>query len=215
MQTSLYNETASGVPGYHSKGSETDFLSTHDAWMKMSSDMQSTIKELRVIHNWTPEDLGPVSQEQLDAARYNGVPIDGMQTSLYNETASGVPGYNYPNLSFAGFVGMSQKEGKKLHKALWKAVNKEKWIHRQFWQDGQLVYMDQNITVHQRPTVKAETPLRQMTRTVSYMDRLYPGTGAATMFDWKGIKYTPAEFAILVDADRLRIFKEREAQEKR
>ncbi len=65
------------------------------------------------------------------------------------------------------------------------------------------MFMDQNITLHARPTNIVDSHTRTMTRMISYLDRLYPGEGPADHVLFEGQKLDHEQFAALVDAARL------------
>jgi len=193
-----------GLSSLHdSAGSRTDFLQTHDAFMELSSDMQSMIKELKVKHTWRPMGIAKdLSDAQQELTRYNMVSLDGQETPLYSETASGRPGIKFPSYTFNGFVGMSDAESWKIHSMLSQAIYNPDYIYQHDWQDGQVMYFDQSICLHRRPTNIVDGDQRTMTRIVTFMDKLYENAGPRDYVLWNGQKLTHNEFAVLVDADR-------------
>jgi hypothetical protein len=130
------------------------------------------------------------------------VPLDGMETKLYSETASGLSGMKIPSHSFDGFVGMSRVESDRLMAELKKAVYQEKYIYRQNWEDGQIVFMDQEITLHARPTNVQDGDKRTMARAITYVNYLYPTNSRATHVRYNGQIISHDELAELVDQDR-------------
>jgi hypothetical protein len=162
------------------------------------------IKELVVKHRWVPGALAPGLSDpaQRLLARYNSVPLDGLETKLYTETATGLSGMKIPSHSFDGFVGMSDEESVKLLKELLKVVYQEKYVYTQDWQDGQIVFMDQEITLHKRPTNIMHGSKRTMARVITYLDKLYPHHAPWSAVRFKGQELTHEEFARLIDDDR-------------
>lgn len=192
-----------------SANSQTTYLCTHDAYESLSSDMKSTVKELYVKHKWHDGVMAPgLNSLQSLIAHYNMVPIDGMETSLYRETASGLPGIKYPTHSFDGFVGMSLDESNKLLNEIKKSVFRQKYVYTQNWHDGQLCFMDQEITLHARPTNITHGNLRNMVRIIGYVNHIYPENKIATHVRYCGKTISHAELAALVDEDRKRRFDE-------
>jgi hypothetical protein len=186
-----------------SKNSQTTFLCTHDAYESLSSDMRSTVKELAVRHKWVDGVMAPgLNATQTLLIHYNMVPLDGMETKLYSETASGLSGMKIPSHSFDGFVGMSRAESDRLMAELKKAVYQEKYIYRQNWEDGQIVFMDQEITLHARPTNVQDGDKRTMARAITYVNYLYPTNSRATHVRYNGQIISHDELAELVDQDR-------------
>lgn len=190
------------------KNSQTQFLCTHDAYESLSADMKSTVKELTATHKWFMGVVAPgCSLAQQLIAMYNSVPVDGMETRLYSETVSGLPGLQLPTHSFNGFVGMSKEESKKILKELYKHTFKEKYIYTQNWEDGQVVFMDQEITLHKRPTNVSAGNKRLLNRIITYLNKLYPDHQPETMVRVNGQILNFDEFAMLVDQRRKEFFK--------
>jgi hypothetical protein len=131
-----------------------------------------------------------------------------METKLYSESVTGLPGIKLPSHSFDGFVGMSNEESNKLINELRKTVFNDKYVYTQHWDDGQIVFMDQEITLHKRPTNVQDGSLRTMARVITYLDKLYPEKSPATHVRYCGEMYSHDEFAQLVDQDRKKIFNE-------
>ena len=192
-----------------SANSQTQFLCTHDAYEKLSSDMKSTVRELVCRHRWVDNLMAPgLNEVQTRLLQYNMCPIDGMETELYRESATGLPGIKFPSHTFDGFVGMSQEESKKFLSALQKEIYREQYVYTQDWTDGQIVFMDQEITLHKRPTNVLDGDKRTMARVITYLDKLYPTKVPADVVRFNGKQYPMNEFACIVDADRKRVFEE-------
>lgn len=192
-----------------SVNSQTTFLCTHDAFESLSSDMQSTIKELYVKHRWQDGIMAPgLNSAQTLVIHYNMVPLDGMETRLYRETASGLPGMKLPTHSFDGFVGMSMEESQKIIKVIREAVFKPQYVYTRDWQDGQVMFMDQEITLHARPTNVTHGSKRNMLRTIGYVNHIFPNNTVATHVRYQGKMISHNELAALVDQDRLRKFEQ-------
>lgn len=192
-----------------SANSQTTFLCTHDAYESLSSDMKSMVKQLVCRHKWRDGVMAPgLNETQTLIIHYNMVPLDGMETRLYSENAVGIPGIKLPSHSFDGFVGMSYDESAKIFKELKKAIFKQQYVYTQNWQDGQIVFMDQEITLHARPTNVKDGDRRLMNRVITYLDKVCQTRLPAKTVRVNGKIYTHDEFALMVDADRLRIFEQ-------
>jgi alpha-ketoglutarate-dependent taurine dioxygenase len=192
-----------------SKNSQTQFLCTHDAFESLSSDMQSMVKELVVKHKWIDNVMAPgLDYSQTLLIHYNLVPIDGMETKLYRETCTGLSGMKIPSHSFDGFVGMSREESDKVIDELKTAVYQDKYVYTQDWIDGQIVFMDQEITLHKRPTNIKNGDKRTMIRIISYLNKLFDNEQSRILekVRYNGSYYNEDEFLSLVDKDRERIF---------
>jgi alpha-ketoglutarate-dependent taurine dioxygenase len=192
--------------------SQTEFLCTHDAYESLSSDMQSMVKELVVKHKWFNNVMAPgLSETQTLLLHYNMVPLDGMETSLYSETASGLTGMKLPSHSFDGFVGFSKEESDKIMDEIKKVVYKDKYIYTQNWKDGQVVFMDQEITLHKRPTNIQTGNKRTMARSIFYVNKLFDTEKSqrATTVRHNGSVYSIDEFVKLIDEDRKKEYEKR------
>lgn len=195
-----------------SANSQTQFLCTHDAYETLSSDMKSMIKELICVHKWQNNRMAPdLDQQQSLLIRYNMVPLDGMETKLYAESVTGLPGIKFPSHSFSHFDGMTPEESEKILAELGKAIYQEKYVYTRDWEDGQVVWMDQEITLHKRPTNVTHGSTRKMCRIISYLNKVFPGQNILPDIRYKGQYINQEEFLDLVDADRKRIFEETQA----
>ena len=194
--------------------SQTTFLCTHDAYEGLSSDMKSMVKELYVKHKWRDNVMAPgLNKTQTLLIHYNMVPLDGMETCLYSETLTGLTGMKIPSHSYDGFVGMNRAESDGIIAELKKAVYKDQYVYTQNWQDGQLVLMDQEITLHARPTNVKDGDQRTMARVITYLNNLYPERQPSTGVRFQGHEINHAEFAKLVDADRSSYFEQEQQGE--
>jgi hypothetical protein len=101
---------------------------------------------------------------------------------------------------------MSREESQRVMKTLTDVVYNEQYVYTHDWQDGQIVFMDQEITLHKRPTKVEDGDLRTMARVITYLDTLYPNIKPATTVRYMGAEYTHDEFARLVDQDRKQRF---------
>ena len=194
-----------------SANSQTQFLCTHDAFESLSSDMKSMIKELIVKHKWVNNLMAPdLNEDQTMLLRYNMVPIDGMETHLYRETATGRPGIKFPSHTFDGFAGMTREGSDKIITDLKKAVYKDQFVFTQNWQDGEIVFMDQEITLHKRPTNIKDGDKRLMARCITYVNHLFPTAEYGRRADsvrYNGQVLTKNGFAKVVDQDRRDAFR--------
>ena len=187
----------------HTEGSQTAFLCTKEAYDKLNHEDRTMVDELQSVYRWNKENFtGDLIDEQKQMVRYNQVPIDGMMCDLRQKTASGISGIHFPGSLFYKFDGMSEEESKKFKDYLWEKINLPEYIYTHDWKDGQVVYMEQNITLHARPTDIKDGNLRKMWRNITYMDKLYPGEGHKDTYIVNGKKMTGLEFLTLVDAIR-------------
>ena len=193
----------------HTENSQTQFLCTHDAYESLSSDMQSMVKELVVKHKWTDQIMAPgLNETQTIVLRYNMVPLDGMETLLYSETASGLSGMKIPSCTFDGFVGMSREESDRIMNELKEKIYNEKYVYTQNWKDGQVVFMDQEITLHKRPTNLNSESRRTVARSIFHVNKLFQTDKSkrAKTIRHNGSFYSIDKFMKLVDEDRKKTY---------
>jgi alpha-ketoglutarate-dependent taurine dioxygenase len=190
-----------------SVNSQTQFLCTHDAYEALSSDMKSMVKELVCKHKWVDNLMAPgLNRVQTRLIQYNMCPLDGMETQLYSESVTGLSGIKFPSHSFNGFVDMSLEESHRVITELKSKIYNDRYVYTQDWQDGQVVFMDQEITLHKRPTNVTDGDRRTMARVITYMNHLYTDKQPRDQVRVNGKFYSHDEFAKMVDEDRLRTF---------
>jgi alpha-ketoglutarate-dependent taurine dioxygenase len=189
---------------YGTKNSQTTFLCTAEAYDKLNHDDKSAVDQLVSVYKWDDgsmcDDLDP---DQKEIIRYNQVPLDGMESPLKDQTASGKEGIKFPSHSFSHFRGLSAIQSQQYKQHLWEKINKPEYIYTHNWEDGQIVFMDQVITLHARPTNVQQGNKRTLVRMCSYMDKLFPETGKPRdKVLWEGNYITEDEFAAKVDSVR-------------
>lgn len=186
-----------------SKGSQTTFLCTAPAYDSLNQEDKTMVDELYSVWEWDGGDMcKELIQSQKDIVRYHMVPFAGMECPLMDQTATGRKGIKFPSHSFSHFRGMSKKDSLKFKSHLWNKINKPEYIHTQDWEDGEIVFMDQNITLHARPTNVKDGDKRTMSRTITYMNKLFPDSAPNNYVLYDGKKVEHEEFAKLVDDAR-------------
>jgi alpha-ketoglutarate-dependent taurine dioxygenase len=187
-----------------SENSRTDFLCTAKAYEALNAEDRSMVDELYCVWNW---DGGSMSADlvdsQMEIVRYNMVPLADMECPLRDQTASGVKGIKFPSHCFSHFRGMSVAESSKFKAYLWDRLNRPEYIYEHNWVDGEIVFMDQNITLHRRPTNIKDGNTRTMARMIGYLDNLFPGHGPRETIRVDGKEYGHDDFSAMVNAQRL------------
>jgi taurine dioxygenase len=184
----------------HTEGSQTAFLCTKEAYNKLNHEDRTMVDELQSVYRWNRENFtGNLIDEQKQMVRYNQVPVDGMMCKLQQSTPSGVKGIHFPGTLFHKFDGMTEEESLKFKEYLWEKINRPEYIYTHDWKDGQVVYMEQNITLHARPTDIIDGNMRKLWRNISYMDKLYSGEGHKDEYTVDGKVMDGSEFLTLVD----------------
>ncbi len=195
---------------YGTKNSQTTFLCTAEAYSKLNHEDKTMVDELVCIYAWDGGTMcDNLDKDQIDIVRYNQVPLDGMESPLKDQTASGVEGIKFPCHSFSNFRGINVSESNEYRKHIWSKIHKPEYIYTHHWEDGQIMFMDQSITLHARPTDVQDGNTRTLVRMVTYMDKLFPETGKpkdSIMWNEKNIPHN--EFAKLVDQKRLQDYNE-------
>ena len=103
---------------------------------------------------------------------------------------------------------MSMEESNKVMDEINKSVYKDEYTYTQNWVDGQLVFMDQEITLHRRPTNIEDGNKRTMARVCSYLNKIFDNDQSKRLSQirYNGSMYDVDDFIKLVDKDRERIF---------
>ena len=190
-----------------SENSQTAFLCTAPAYEALNHEDRSMVDELWTVWDW---DGGSMSAELIESQKeivhYNMVPYPKMENRLLDKTVTGRKGIRFPSHCFSNFRGMSREESLKFRTHLWSLLDRPEYIYTHDWHDGEIVFMDQNITLHARPTNVRDGDRRTMSRMISYLDRLYPGNGPADHVLYDGQKLDHQTFAKMVDEQRRKDF---------
>lgn len=191
---------------FGSKGSQTTFLQTGPVYESLNHEDKSMFDELVTVWEWD----GSMSQElipsQMEIVKYNMVCLAGMECPVVDTTATGRKGLKYPSHSFKKFKGMSVEESQKVRAHMWSLLNKPENVYTQNWEDGQIVFMDQNITLHARPTNVKDGDKRTMSRMITYMDKLFENQEPNDYVLYDGQKIKHDVFAGMVDEQRRKEF---------
>lgn len=183
--------------------SQTTFLCTAPAYEALNHDDRSMVDELVTVWDWdggeTAKDLLP---EQKEILRYNSFPLPEMECPLTDQTATGRKGIRFPSHSFSRFKGMSKEDSLAYRDHLWSLVRKPEFIYTRDWVDGEMMFMDQNITLHARPTNVKDGDQRTLSRMTSYLDKLFPDAKPLDYIDYKGERLSHEDFARLADEHR-------------
>jgi len=186
-----------------SQGSQTTFLCTNPAYELLSEEDRTMADELYSVWEWDGSMCEDLIESQTEIVKYHMVPANGMECPLVDETATGKRGFKFPSHSFSHFRGMSKKDSLKFREHIWNKINRPEYIYTHNWKDGQIVFMDQNITLHARPTDVKDGDSRTMSRTISHVDKLFPESGKIKNYVlYKGEKLSHDEFAEIVDKQR-------------
>lgn len=196
-----------------SQNSQTTVLCTAEPFSLLSQDDITQVSELECVYVWDEEKskeyVGELIREQQLITRYNGCPIDNLVSPFMAKTASGVPGIHFPGSLFSHFKGMGKDESQKFLKHIWDKCLQDKYIYTHNWQDGEVLYMDNAITLHARPTRVKDGDMRRMWRCTGYLDKLYPEHGPRKKIKLEdGRELTWPELFEQIDAQRKEEYEE-------
>ena len=134
-------------------GTSTEFLQTADAFEKLSAGDQKFLSELIAIHSYTPGKIAPgLNKSQDNIVRMNMCPIDLSEVPVACFSTTGRPGIRLSYNTIVGFKGYSDKDTPEIIKWMLDTFMKDEYLYHHDWKDGDMVWMDQTITVHRRPT---------------------------------------------------------------
>lgn len=186
---------------------QTTFLCTADAYDRLNAEDKSIVDELTTVWNWDGcTSSKELIAEQKEILRYNGFPLPDMESSLVTQTATGKRGFFFPTHSFTKFRGMSVKDSQRYRDYLWDKINKPEYIYTHDWRDGEVMFMDQSITLHARPSSEMDSDNRTLCRMVSGLDKLFPEQAPRDNVLYQGKTYSHENFANMIDKHRRQEF---------
>lgn len=204
-----------GLMALHdSKDTQTTFLRTSDVYEDLNHEDRSMVDELTTVWEWGGKiyDRDPKDPVELESSRLASLPLDGIESPLVETTATGRKGMRFPNYMFGHFKGMSKEESVKFRDHLWSKMTDPNngYIATKDWNDGDLIFMDQNITLHARPTDVKEGMKRTMVRNCTYVNKLFEGQDPIEhiLMDGKEIPYN--DFLKIIDEKKLREYNNKE-----
>lgn len=134
-------------------GTSTEFLQTANAYEKLSIGDQKFLNELIAIHSYTPGKIAPgLNKSQDNIVRMNMCPIDLSEVPVSCFSATGRQGIRLSYNTIVGFKGYGDKDTPEIIKWMLDTFIKDEYLYHHDWNDGDMVWMDQTITVHRRPT---------------------------------------------------------------
>lgn len=135
------------------EGTSTDFLQTADAYELLSPEWKDIIDNLIGVHKFTSGKMAPgLNASQENILRMNMCPIDNSEVPFVCYSPGGRKGVRLSYNTLQYFKGYTQQESDEILKFIMNHFMKEEYAYRQNWKNGELVFMDQTITVHRRTT---------------------------------------------------------------
>jgi alpha-ketoglutarate-dependent taurine dioxygenase len=154
-----------------SAGSRTEFLNAVDAYEALSPEWQRTADQLVAIHRWHEGAVAPgLNGVQDRILQLNMCPVDDVEVPLVNVSPHGYKGLHFPFATIDRFAGMTRAESDEALAFLKAHVLQERFIYGHDWQDGDLLFFDNTVTLHRRPT--KDCSRREMYRMCFNYDRL-------------------------------------------
>lgn len=207
QQSMVQKQRIIGLMSIHdSENTQTTFMRTSDFYEDLNHEDRSMVDELTTVWEWGGKvyDRDPKDPVELLSSRLASLPMDGIESPLIETTATGRKGLRFPNYMFGHFKGMGREESVKYRDYLWEKLNKDKYIYTKDWKDGQIMFMDQNITLHARPTDVKEGMKRTMVRNCTYVNKLFEGQDPIQYIIMDGKKIPYDEFLIMIDEMKLK-----------
>jgi alpha-ketoglutarate-dependent taurine dioxygenase len=147
-----------GVQG--TEGSCTQFLQTVDALNDLDSDTRSEVEQLVAIHTFEKDRISRgTSDSQALITNLQLVPEDETEMPVIATAPNGMKGMHFPWTSIVGFKDYTSDEFYKLYDHLVAHLWQDKYVYSHQWQDGEIVWMDQIVTLHRRPGSDTSTRL--------------------------------------------------------
>jgi len=135
------------------EGTCTEFLQTADAYELLSSEWKNIIDNLVGIHRYVPGKMAPgLNASQDNILRMNMCPVDDSEVPIVCYSPGGRKGIRLSYNTLDHFKGFNKKESDEILQFILNHFLKDEYVYHQDWKDGGLVFMDQTITVHRRPT---------------------------------------------------------------
>lgn len=135
------------------EGTCTEFLQTADAYDALTPEWKNIIDNLIGVHRYTPGKMAPgLNASQDNILRMNMCPIDNSEVPIVCYSPGGRKGIRLSYNTLDHFKGFSQKDSDEILHFIKNHFMKEEYVYHQDWKNGELIFMDQTITVHRRPT---------------------------------------------------------------
>ncbi len=136
-----------------SEGSRTEFLNTVDPYDSLSREWRNTCDELVAVHRWNggvmAPGLGPTQERLL---KFNMCPDDDVEIPLVMDSPGGKRGLHFGFSTIHHFKGHSESESMEILDYLHSQVLRDEYAYGHDWRDKDLLFFDNSITLHRRPT---------------------------------------------------------------
>lgn len=140
-----------GVEG--TKGSQTAFVEGVTAYNNLSNEDRAVVDSLISVYGFKYDSVGPgAAPAQQAILRVNQHPTETFEKPLVAVSPGGHKGINFSYTTITGFKDKTEQENKELFDWLKKVVFVPERIYTHNWDDGDILFMDQIVTLHCRPT---------------------------------------------------------------
>jgi alpha-ketoglutarate-dependent taurine dioxygenase len=135
------------------EGTCTEFLQTADAYDALTPEWKTIIDNLVGVHRYIPGKMAPgLNASQDNILRMNMCPIDDSEVPIVCYSPGGRKGIRLSYNTLDHFKGFNKADSDEILKFIMNHFIKDEYVYHQDWKNGELVFMDQTITVHRRPT---------------------------------------------------------------
>lgn len=135
------------------EGTCTEFLQTADAYELLTPEWKNIIDNLVGVHRFIPGKMAPgLDASQENILRMNMCPIENSEVPFICYSPGGRKGVRLSYNTLDHFKGYNKSDSDEILQFILNHFMKEEYVYHQDWKNGELVFMDQTITVHRRPT---------------------------------------------------------------
>ena len=158
------------------ENTSTEFLQTSDEYYALTSECKDQLENLVGVHKYVPNKMAPgLNASQDNILRMNMCPIDDSEVPVVCYSPLGRKGIRLSYATLHHFKGYSEADSNEIMEYLKNWFMRPEFMYEQKWVDGELIMMDQTITVHRRMT--EDCSKRVMVRqTCNYDKILHKGT---------------------------------------
>lgn len=135
------------------KGTQTAFVEGVTAYNNLSATEKELVDSLVSVYGFKFDGVGPgASAAQQAIVQMNQNPEEGFEKPLVAVSPGGHRGINFSYTTIKGFKGKTEQENKELFDWLYRVVFVQDRVYTHNWDDGDVLFMDQIVTLHCRPT---------------------------------------------------------------
>jgi alpha-ketoglutarate-dependent taurine dioxygenase len=135
------------------RGTHTQFLEGVTTYNTLSGADKAMVDSLVSIYSFKYDGIGPGSYKtNQEIVKVNQVPVDGFEKPLVAVSPGGHRGINFSYNTILGFKDKTEQENKELFEWLHRVVFVDDYVYTHPWEDGDVLFMDQIVTLHKRPT---------------------------------------------------------------